>query len=112
MKLLTAALCALTLTACSTFRDVEVVKEYHYVVRQATDQQKNLPPMPEPLDVTTADQSALATWILRSEQRMMDLESIIKRLVEFYERPVNDEERRKLDEEKKAAEAKKAEAKK
>lgn len=103
MKLVLIALAAL-LAGCSTteFERKEVVIETQYVIRKATDQQKALPPMPQPIDVATADQIALAEWIARTEGRMLDLEAIIKRLIEFYEKPVTEAERKKLEGEKKA----------
>ena len=86
MKLLVIAL-ALALTGCATdsFVRKEVVVQYEYVIRKATDQQKALPEYPTPLNLDTADQSNLAQWIADSEKRQLDLESIIKRLVEYYE---------------------------
>ena len=103
---------AIFLTACAHthndgFKEKEVVTETVYVIRKATDQQKNLPPMPPPLNVEKADQLQLAEWIVKSEQRMMDLESIIRRLVEFYEKPITEEERKKLEQDKKATTTKK-----
>lgn len=99
MKYAAALICALMLSGCATdgFIRKEVVVKTEYVVRKATDQQKVLPPQPEKIDVFVADQSALAEWIVRSEQRMLDLEAIIKRLIEFYEKPVTEEERKKLE---------------
>lgn len=114
MKSLITVLMALTLSGCALtdgFVRKEVVVETQYIVRKATDQQKALPPQPAPINVTTADQSALAEWIVRTEQRMLDLESIIRRLVEFYERPVTAEERKKLEAEKPAGAASAAESK-
>lgn len=95
---------SLLLAGCGTtgFQRKEVVVETQYIIRKATDQQKALPPMPQPIDVTTADQTALAEWIARTEGRMLDLEAIIKRLIEFYEKPVTEAERKKLEDEKKA----------
>ncbi len=103
MKLLAALILTLTLSGCALtdgFVNKEVVVETQYIVRKATDQQKALPAQPTPIDVATADQSALAEWIVRTEQRVLDLEAIIKRLVEFYEKPVTEAERKKLEEEK------------
>lgn len=103
MKVVTTILLSLVLSGCAitdAFVRKEVVVETQYVVRKATDQQKMLPAQPSPIDVNTADQSALAEWIVQSERRMMDLESIIKRLVEFYEKPVTEEERKKQEQQK------------
>lgn len=100
MKALMIAVLAASLTGCAfpdAFVRKEVVVETHYVVRKATAEQKKLPSQPEPIDVDTADQSALADWIVRSENRTMDLESIIKRLIEFYEKPVTDAERKEVE---------------
>ena len=97
MKTLIALILTLTLSGCAVtdaFVRKEVVVETQYVIRKATDQQKALPPQPTPIDVATADQIALAEWIARTEQRVLDLEAIIKRLVEFYEKPVSEEEKK------------------
>lgn len=113
MKLIAALILTLTLSGCALtdgFVRKEVVTETHYIVRKATDQQKALPAQPTPIDVATADQSALAEWIVRTEQRVLDLESIIKRLIEFYEKPVTEEERKKLEAEKAKAPAPSASA--
>jgi uncharacterized lipoprotein NlpE involved in copper resistance len=94
MKRIILALAAtLALAGCDTFVRKEVVVETHYVVRKATDQQKALPPYPAPLNVATADQLSLADWIAQSEKRQYDLESIIKRLVEYYEQAPTPEEK-------------------
>ena len=108
MKALLTLMLAGVLSGCAMtdgFVRKEVVIQTEYVLRKATDQQKAIPPQPSPIDVNTADQSALAEWIVRTEQRMMDLESIIKRLIEFYEKPVTEAERKKLEAEKPAAPA-------
>lgn len=73
--------CALT----DNFVRKEVVVQREYVIRKATDQQKALPPFPPSINVLTADQLTLAQWIADSERRQLDLESIIRRLIEFYE---------------------------
>ncbi len=93
------------LAACATpTPQKEVVVQHNYVVRTASEQQKALPPNPPPIDVATADQIQLAEWIVQSEGRMLTLESIIKRLIEFYERPVTADERKKAEGEPKKAE--------
>lgn len=99
---------ALLLSGCSLtnpFVRKEVVVETRYIIRQATDQQKALPPQPTPIDVATADQTALAEWIVQTERRVLDLEAVIKRLIEFYEKPVTPEERKRLEAEKAKAPA-------
>jgi hypothetical protein len=91
MKRTLIAICALMLSACAfddAFVRKEVVTETVYVVRKATDQQKALPPMPTSIDVTKASQTDLAQWLADSERRMLDLEAIIRNLVDFYEKPV------------------------
>lgn len=90
-RMLIAVVAALALAGCDTFVRKEVVVETRYVVRKATDQQKALPPFPTPINVVTADQLALAEWIAQSEKRQYDLESIIKRLIEFYEKAPTEE---------------------
>lgn len=72
----------------------ELVVEHQYIVRKASSAQKKLPDYPAPINVATATQLDLADWIARSEERMMNLESIIKRLVEFYEKPITDDEKK------------------
>jgi uncharacterized protein YceK len=84
---LALAIAVLGLSGCATdsFVKKEVVIQYEYVIRKATDQQKALPDYPPVLDVETADQLGLAQWIADNEKRQLDLESIIKRLIEYYE---------------------------
>jgi hypothetical protein len=94
MKRLLLIAVVLALTGCDTFVRKEVVVETHYVVRKATDQQKTLPPYPAPINVITADQIALAEWIAQSEKRQYDLESIIQRLIEYYEQAPTPEEKK------------------
>lgn len=89
---------ALLLAGCVTLPEdpytrVEVVTETKYVIRKASDQQKALPAYPANIDVTTATQSELAEWIAQSERRQYDLESIIRRLIQFYEQAVTPEEK-------------------
>jgi hypothetical protein len=79
---------AIALSACATVPEKEVVVETNYVVRTASADQKKLPPYPDPIDVKTADQSQLATWIAASEDRQRQLERITLELVKFYEAPV------------------------
>lgn len=85
MRLLLVVLAVLALSGCETLVRKEVVVQQNYIVRKASDQQKALPPFPAPINVITADQVTLAQWIAASEQRQLDLESIIRRLVQFYE---------------------------
>lgn len=85
------------LAGCDTIPRKEVVVQHNYVVRTATQQQKTIPPYPAPINVLKADQSALAQWIVDNERRQLDLESIIRRLIEFYEAPVTPEEKKKAE---------------
>lgn len=97
MKFLILA-AALLLTGCGAtdfFVRKEVVIQHEYVVRKATDQQKVLPAYPANIDVQTADQIQLSQWIADNEKRQLDLESIIKRLIEFYEAAPTAEEKEK-----------------
>lgn len=93
MKYLIIAL-SLFLSGCafdSPFVRKEIVVEKQYVIRTATDQQKALPPFPASIDVKTSNQLQLAQWIVDNEKRQLELESIIKRLIEYYEAPVKEE---------------------
>ncbi len=96
MKALVLVMCV-ALSGCALFqkKETEVVTRTQYVVRTASPAQKALPPQPTPIDVTKATQLELADWIVRTEKRMLDLESIIARLVEFYEKPVTEAEKPK-----------------
>lgn len=90
-KVLLAILISLTLGGCATDKFVrkEVVVEYKYIVRSASQAQKEKPKYPDTLDVANADQLSLATWIKQSEERQLRLEAIIDELIEFYEKPVD-----------------------
>jgi hypothetical protein len=99
MKTIATLILMLMLSGCATdaFVRKEVVIQKEYVIRKATDQQKVLPPFPTPLNIETADQLALAQWIVDNEKRQLDLESIIKRLIEFYERTPTVEEKKAIE---------------
>jgi PBP1b-binding outer membrane lipoprotein LpoB len=96
MKYLVAIIAALMLTGCfGTFETKrDVVTETKYVVRTASAAQKQIPVYPAPIDVQTANQLELAQWIIANEKRQMDLESLIKELISFYEQPVTKEEKK------------------
>lgn len=96
MKALVIVLCV-ALSGCALFekKTTEVVTRTQYVVRTASPAQKTLPPQPAQIDVTKATQLELAEWILQTERRMLNLESMIARLVEFYEKPPTEAEKAK-----------------
>lgn len=83
--ILAIGLC-LVLSGCNTFVRKEVVVEYKYVVRKATDQQKNKPEFPTPIEIKTANQLQLAEWIKQTEERELRLEALIDTLITFYEK--------------------------
>jgi hypothetical protein len=83
----------LALAGCDTFVRKEVVVEYKYVVRKATDQQKNKPEYPPAIDVSKANQLQLAEWIKQNEERGLRLESLIDTLISFYEKEPSVEEK-------------------
>ena len=83
----------LALAGCDTFVRKEVVVEYKYVVRKATDQQKNKPDYPGAIDVAKANQLQLAEWIKQNEERSLRLESLIDTLISFYEKEPTVEEK-------------------
>jgi uncharacterized protein YceK len=92
-RILIVLAATLALSGCETFVRKEVVVEYKYVVRKATDQQKDKPAYPTPIDLDTANQLDLANWLKLSEERQFRLEAIIDGLVTFYEQTVTDGER-------------------
>lgn len=106
MKTLASILILLSLVGCSTFTQKEVLVQNVYVVRSASSEQKTIPPYTAPIDVSKATQIDLSKWIVSSEQRTWELEAIIAELIRFYEQPVSEAERAKLDASKKEAEAK------
>lgn len=101
MKVLLIAVLAILLSGCTTTIRKEVVIETRYVVRTASEAQKRLPPHPAPINVDTATQSDLAEWIAQSERRALDLEAIIRRLVEFYEMKPTEDEKKAVEPQKK-----------
>lgn len=95
IKTLTSLAVALALVGCANtngFVTKEVVVQYQYVTRTATDQQKRIPPYPATINPTTASQLELAEWIKQSEERQWQLETIITELVRFYEKPFTQSE--------------------
>jgi len=103
MKTAVALLAALLLVGCGTtdFVRKEVVVETRYVIRKASEAQKQLPPMPAKIDPQSATQLELAEWMAQTEKRMMDLESLIKQLIVFYEKLPTEEEKKVVEPEKK-----------
>lgn len=95
MKLLVALTAAALLAGCGSLTTrKEVVIETRYVLRKASEAQKQLPPQPAPIDVDKATQADLAEWIAQNEKRALDLEAIIRRLIQFYEmQPTEDEKK-------------------
>lgn len=86
------------LSGCALFdpfvkKETVVITQYEYIVRQADESLKKKPPYPPPIDIATADQMALSYWLLQNENRMLDLEATIDRLIKFYEKPVSEEEK-------------------
>lgn len=88
MKLVLSSLAIALLMGCAQQPKTEVVVRNEYIVRTAPDQLKKLPSYPEPIDVATADQVALARWINRTEGYLNELEAMIVNLISFYEAPV------------------------
>lgn len=66
----------------------KIITEYKYVVRTATSAQKRIPEYTSPIDVSTATQLDLATWITKNEERTLRIEAVIKELIDFYEQQV------------------------
>jgi hypothetical protein len=81
---------AVVLAGCSTVPKERVVyvPKVEYVVRTAPDALKQFPTYPEKIDVTKADQLTLADWIVKNEQYVLALESLLRELIKFYETPV------------------------
>jgi outer membrane biogenesis lipoprotein LolB len=101
MKFIVAIMAVALLAGCETITRKEVVVETRYVVRKASEAQKQLPPYPPAINPDTATQTDLAEWIAQNEKRMLDLESIIRRLIQFYEMLPTEEEKKAVGEEKK-----------
>jgi len=79
------------LVGCETTKpDTQVLIKKEYVVRTAPESLKSIPPYPAPIDVKTANQIDLAKWMLDNEKYLLSLESQIKSLIEFYEKPVEE----------------------
>lgn len=91
MKSVLSLILAVSLSGCAltdSFVRKEVVVEYKYVVRKATDQQKTKPNPVPVIDVLKSNQLDLAKWIKDNEERQLRLESLLDELVKFYEQPV------------------------
>lgn len=97
MKLIYALIVAAALTGCGTTApQKEVVVQTEYIVRKAPDTMKTLPPLPTAVsDPKTASNTDAATFMNATEEYVRNLESMIKVLVDFYEKPVTDEEKTK-----------------
>lgn len=78
----------LVLSGCAT-QQKEVLVQHDYVVRTAPSELKKMPAYPAAIDVQKANQLELAQWITNNEQYIYQLESKIRLLIEFYEKPVD-----------------------
>jgi len=82
---------ALALSGCGiTPQKPDVVFKTIYVVRTAPAELKMVPPVPPKL-AANATNTQVATWIVDTEERLKNLETQIRKLVEFYEAPVTEE---------------------
>ncbi len=85
------------LTACGSVPqkpEPQVVVKKEYVVRTADSSLKTLPPLPSKIDPDKATQADLARWIKDTEDHRLKLEARIGSLIEFYEKPVKEEDKK------------------
>lgn len=89
-SLLIGMVLPLFVTGCATFGDglpgyqPETVKQVEYIVKIPPKELMTLPPQVEPIDIDTAQQSDVAAWIIRNEQRMKMLEDMLRGLAQFF----------------------------
>lgn len=88
---------ALFLTACGSMPqkpEPQVVVKKEYVVRTADNVLKVIPPVGPKIDPDKASQADLAKWIAETEEHRLKLEARIKTLIEFYEKPVEEKDKK------------------
>lgn len=69
----------LCLVSCGSTPAKVIVKD-NYIVRKIPDQLLVIPDQVPPLDLTNATQKSLSAWLIRSEERTMDLETKLKEI--------------------------------
>jgi len=77
---------AFFLTGCCTTK-------YDIITRTADDKLKQLPIKPAMINTENADQIDLAVWIAKREKYIADLIASRQTLIDFYEKPISEEER-------------------
>lgn len=88
---------AIFLAACGTVPqkpEPQVVVKKEYVVRTADASLKAIPPLGPKIDPDKASQADLARWIKDTEEHRLKLEARITTLIEFYEKPVKEEDKK------------------
>jgi len=103
MKQLLAIIMAAMLAGCVTTQpETRLIPNVEYIVRIPPEELAKLPPEVANIDVDTATQADIASWIAQNEKRMNDLENLVIGIMKFLK-----DEQDKLD---KKAEAENAEA--
>ena len=90
-KALTFIFCAVLLVGCATTkpetREAAITVQQEYIVRLPPAETMILPPAVPDIDLKTAKQSDVASWIVLKEARIDALESKLKRIAEFFNEP-------------------------
>ena len=80
-------LCTVILGCGSTPKPIPpeklVIKETRYIIRVPPAELLSLPPPVQPLDVDTADQLAVANWLIDKERYTLEIQNKLKRIAEF-----------------------------
>jgi len=88
---------AVFLSACGTIPqkpEPQVVVKKEYVVRTADQSLKTLPAIGPKINPDTASQADLSRWIRDTEEHRLKLEARIITLIEFYEKPIDEKDKK------------------
>lgn len=74
------------LSACKTLPESEqnTVTRVEYVVKIPPKELMTLPQRPKDINLDTATQSDVASWLISREERMQHLENMIRAIAEFF----------------------------
>lgn len=85
-KLYTAIIASIFLSACVTVPPAEqnTVTRVDYVIKIPPKELITLPPTAKDINLDTATQADVASWLIAREERMQRLENMIRAIAEFF----------------------------
>ena len=89
MRFFLSSFSCLLLSGCIIFStpQKEIIVEKEYIIRTAPKELKELPEYPSEIRLENQNNLDVATFIVKSEEYILQLETKIKALINFYEQP-------------------------